>query len=110
MHLFDNVIKDSGSLEFSALSSLAFGFHPHGPSGRCTSGPHSQWILSRKRKEGRKQEGVTLRLESRFFSGNFRWRIIGYTQEKQVFLCGIIATVNKIRLLVSKKKWRIDIR
>lgn len=31
VYLFNNVIKDSGSLEFSTQSSLAFDFHSDGP-------------------------------------------------------------------------------
>lgn len=55
VYLFNNVIKDSGSLEFSTQSSLAFDFDSDGPYRCCIPRLQSQWILGRKRKEGKKQ-------------------------------------------------------
>ena len=64
--------------------------------------------LEEEGKEGARRE-LTLGSENRFFSEEFSWHIIGYAK-RNIFLCGNIAPLNKIRLLVSKNKWRLDIK
>lgn len=110
VYLFNNVIKDSRfpGVFYSVIFSLRLSF----------SWPH--WVLYlqtsitvdiRREEEGRGEarRRLTLGSENIFFSGNRSWHIIAYTKRNIYFLCGNIAPLNKIRLLVSKKKWRIYI-